>query len=301
MCARCDTGSRTNTRTSQAFYKQGNAPKRSNRLNAYLTQHPKDARARFLKGVILTEQNRTEDAIAVFTALTEDFPELPEPYNNLAVLYAEQGNYDKAREALEMAIRTHPSYAIAHENLGDIYATLASQAYDKALQLDGRNATAGKKLALIRELFSIKAAAGEVVPKLEYRRRPRWRRRLHRWRRAAGRTAEASAARASRRHAVGPGRHTHRAARAARDGSRRVGTIGTAGRSRDRRSHSSRAENGRGLDQSWSSNDATAYLCVLRTRFPPARGRAAGAVGSGAPGAAGEGRSHQRDRRVARK
>ena len=151
----------------QALYKQANRSEALNRLNAYLTQHPKDARARFLKGVILTEQKRTEDAIAVFTALTQDFPELPEPYNNLAVLYAGQGNYDRAREALEMAIRTHPSYATAHENLGDIYATLASQAYDKALKLDGRNATAGKKLALIRELFSIKAAAGEVVPKLE--------------------------------------------------------------------------------------------------------------------------------------
>ena len=86
--------------------------------------------------MILTEQNKTDDAIKVFTELTEDYPELPEPYNNLAVLYATQGEYDKARKALEMAIRTHPSYAIAHENLGDIYATLASQAYDKALQLD---------------------------------------------------------------------------------------------------------------------------------------------------------------------
>ncbi len=58
----------------------------------------------------------------MFTKLSEDYPELPEPYNNLAVLYAQQKQYDKARTALEMAIRTHPSYAIAYENLGDIYA-----------------------------------------------------------------------------------------------------------------------------------------------------------------------------------
>jgi tetratricopeptide (TPR) repeat protein len=90
----------------------------------------------------------------VFTKLTEDYPELPEPYNNLAVLYAQQKQYDKARTALEMAIRTHPAYAIAYENLGDVYAKLASQAYDKALQLDSANAAAQGKLSLIRDLIS---------------------------------------------------------------------------------------------------------------------------------------------------
>ena len=80
--------------------------------------------------------NKTDEAIAVFTKLTEDYPELPEPYNNLAVLYASQKQYDKARMALEMAIRAHPSYATAYENLGDLYAKLASQAYGKAVQLD---------------------------------------------------------------------------------------------------------------------------------------------------------------------
>ena len=60
-----------------------------------------------------------------------------------------------------MAIRTNPSYATAHENLGDIYAKLASQAYNKALQLDAANATSVKpKLALIRELFSADIAKG---------------------------------------------------------------------------------------------------------------------------------------------
>ena len=141
------------------LYKEGKRGDALDRLNAALTQHPKDARARFLKGVILAEQNRTQDAITVFNDLTEDYPELPEPYNNLAVLYAGQGDYDKARKALEMAIRTHPSYAVAHENLGDIYATLASQAYDKALQLDSTNATARKKLALIKELVPAKTAS----------------------------------------------------------------------------------------------------------------------------------------------
>jgi tetratricopeptide (TPR) repeat protein len=144
---------------SSRLLKEGRRAEALDRVDAFLTQHPKDARARFLKGVILTEQSRTDDAIKVFTELTQDYPELPEPYNNLAVLYAGQGDYQKARKALETAIRTHPSYAVAHENLGDIYATLASQAYDKALQLDSGNAAARKKLALIKELVPAKSAA----------------------------------------------------------------------------------------------------------------------------------------------
>jgi tetratricopeptide (TPR) repeat protein len=135
------------------LFKQGQLDRALDRVNAFLGKNPKDARARFLKGIILTEQNKPNDAIKLFTELTQDFPELPEPYNNLAVLYASQGQYDKARAALEMAIRTHPSYATAHENLGDIYAKMASQAYDKALQLDKGNTTAQTKLNLIKDLF----------------------------------------------------------------------------------------------------------------------------------------------------
>jgi len=135
------------------LFKQKQLDRALDRVNAYLKTQPKDARGRFLKGMILADQNNPNDAITVFTELTQDFPELPEPYNNLAVLYASQGQYDKARSALEMAIRAHPNYATAHENLGDIYAKMAGQAYDKALQLDRGNAAAQTKLNLIQKLF----------------------------------------------------------------------------------------------------------------------------------------------------
>jgi Flp pilus assembly protein TadD len=130
-------------------------------IEARLARDPKNARARFLKGVVLAEQRKSAEAIRLFTELTQEFPELPEPYNNLAVLYAAQGDYQKARTALEMAIRAHPGYAVAHENLGDLYAKLASQAYEKALQLDGSNRAARTKLNLIRELFSETRRADE--------------------------------------------------------------------------------------------------------------------------------------------
>lgn len=138
----------------QKLVKAGQYPQALEKTDAYLSGKPRDAQGRFMKGLILTEMNRPLDAIAVFTKLTEDYPELPEPYNNLAVLYAQQKQYDKARTALEMAIRTHPAYAIAYENLGDVYAKLASQAYDKALQLDSSNTAAQGKLSLIRDLIS---------------------------------------------------------------------------------------------------------------------------------------------------
>ena len=147
----------------QRLIKQGQYPQAMEKVDAYLSSKPKDAQGRFLKGLIYTEMNKPAEAIAVFTKLTEDYPELPEPYNNLAVLYAQQKQYDKARTALEMAIRTHPSYAIAYENLGDIYAKLASQAYDKALQLDNANAATQNKLALIRDLITT-SGKGNVKP-----------------------------------------------------------------------------------------------------------------------------------------
>jgi tetratricopeptide (TPR) repeat protein len=132
-------------------------------VNKALAAKPRDPQARFLKGLILTEQGKTKEAIEIFTRLTEDYPELPEPYNNLAVIYAGQGQYDKARAALEQSIRTHPSYATAYENLGDVYAKLASQAYSKALQIDASNAGAQNKLSLVRELVGGPAPAAAAA------------------------------------------------------------------------------------------------------------------------------------------
>jgi len=102
---------------------------------------------------VRAEREQIEAAIEVFKALARDHPELPEPYNNLAVLYAARGDYEQARDALLSAINTHSSYATAHENLGDIYAKMAGQAYSRAPSLDTDNRVAQQKLALIDDLF----------------------------------------------------------------------------------------------------------------------------------------------------
>ncbi len=78
------------------------------KVEVYLKSQPREPQGRFLKGLVLTEQKKVPEAIQVFTGLTEDFPELPEPYNNLAVLYASQGTTTRPESALELAIHTHP-------------------------------------------------------------------------------------------------------------------------------------------------------------------------------------------------
>ena len=144
---------------------QGQQAAALDRVNAYLVKNPKDAQAMFMKGVFLVEQGKRDEATKTFVDLTEKYPNLPEPYNNLAVLYADAGQYDKAQKALETAIKTHPSYATAHENLGDIYARRASEAYDKALQLDNGNTRAQSKLALIKDLFGPNTKLASVAAK----------------------------------------------------------------------------------------------------------------------------------------
>jgi tetratricopeptide (TPR) repeat protein len=131
------------------------------RADQYLATRPRDPQMRFLKGVIQTEAGRTADAIGTFVALNQDYPELPEPYNNLAVLYAGQSEFDKARVALEMAVRANPGYAVAHENLGDVYAKLAGISYAKARQLDANGVSVQPKLALIQQLLT---PAGKAAP-----------------------------------------------------------------------------------------------------------------------------------------
>lgn len=131
---------------------QGKLAEAQARVERYLAVKPRDAQMRLFKGVIQRESGRPSEALATFTKLTEDYPELPEPYNNLAVVLAAQGQYDKARVALEKALHTNPSYATAHDNLGDIYARLASQAYSKALQLDGASPSEPVRLTLLRNL-----------------------------------------------------------------------------------------------------------------------------------------------------
>ena len=147
---------------AQALINQGQFDQALQRLDSHLSAAPQDAEARFTRGLVLLRLNRYDDAIKTFSELTRDYPQLPEPYNNLAVIYAQQGDYEKSRDSLEAALATHPSYGVAHENLGDIYAALAAAAYNRALTLDQNNPSARAKLNLINQLDSL-ADSGATV------------------------------------------------------------------------------------------------------------------------------------------
>lgn len=134
--------------------KEGKPQEALQALDLALAASPRDAQLRFLYGVILVERKRVSEALDVFQQLTEDFPEIPEPYNNLAVLYAQRGDLDRARAALENAVRALPAYALAHENLGDVYLRMAARSYELATLADRNSDAAKTKLTLARELMT---------------------------------------------------------------------------------------------------------------------------------------------------
>ncbi|UXC19644.1 L,D-transpeptidase Cds6 family protein [Comamonas squillarum] len=140
---------------------QGKAAQAAKEADAYLRKQPGDVEMRFLRGVIATEQKQHAQAIKIFQELTRDYPGMPEPYNNLAVLYAADGQDRKAAQALEQSMRTNPSYTTAHENLGDLYARMASDAYAKALQLEGAPKQTAPQLALITQIVPASLANGK--------------------------------------------------------------------------------------------------------------------------------------------
>nr|WP_306806050.1 tetratricopeptide repeat protein [Caballeronia sp. BR00000012568055] len=123
-------------------------------LDARIKTNPNDVQAKFKRATVLARLNRDDDAIAAFTELTQAYPELPEPYNNLAALYAKKGRYEDARNALETAIKANPSYSLAYDNLGDLYLRLASESYKRAQQLGSTSPVTRQRIAGIQNVIS---------------------------------------------------------------------------------------------------------------------------------------------------
>ena len=134
------------------LFRAGQTEQAFTRLDLLLAAQPKDVKLRFLKGVLQSDAKRTAEAIITFRLLTEDHPDLPEPYNNLAVIHAARGDYTQARSALEAALTANPAYAVAQQNLGDVLLQLARQSYAAAAKLDPGNAGVAARLALLRQI-----------------------------------------------------------------------------------------------------------------------------------------------------
>ncbi|HEY4801844.1 MAG TPA: tetratricopeptide repeat protein [Paraburkholderia sp.] len=123
-------------------------------LDERIKTNPRDVQAKFKRATILARLNRDDDAIEAFTELTQLYPELPEPYNNLAALYAKHGRNEEARVALETAVKANPSYGLAWENLGDLYLRLADASYRRAQTLGHASGTTPQRLADIEKIIA---------------------------------------------------------------------------------------------------------------------------------------------------
>jgi Flp pilus assembly protein TadD len=146
-------------RDIEKLFRGGDTAQAMQRVDKAIADKPRDASMRFLRAVMLTELQRTPEAIDALNKLIEDFPDLPEPYNNLAVLLAAQGRIDSARELLETALRHDPSYVVAHENLGDVFVRLALRAFERASSGGRTDEGLQRKLRLARELAATRPAA----------------------------------------------------------------------------------------------------------------------------------------------
>ncbi|MGB0723006.1 MAG: tetratricopeptide repeat protein [Gammaproteobacteria bacterium] len=106
-------------------------------VESVLKGQPDDIGARLLKGVILAQMGQLGDATRIFQSITDDRPDLPQPFNNLAAIQASQGRYDQALATLHKVLTLHPGYAIGHENLGDLHSSLAQRSYQNAANITG--------------------------------------------------------------------------------------------------------------------------------------------------------------------
>jgi Flp pilus assembly protein TadD len=134
------------------LFRAGDTAAAMQRVDKAIADKPRDAALRFQRAVMLTELQRTDEAIEALNSLIEDFPDLPEPYNNLAVLLAAKGSIDSARGLLETALRHDPNYAMAHENLGDVYVRLAQREFERAAAAGRTDPSLQRKLKATREL-----------------------------------------------------------------------------------------------------------------------------------------------------
>ncbi|BAN23541.1 tetratricopeptide TPR_2 repeat protein [Caballeronia insecticola] len=123
-------------------------------LDARIASNPRDVQAKFKRATVLARLNRDDEAITAFTELTQAYPELPEPYNNLAALYAKKGRYEEARVALETAVKANPAYALAYENLGDLYLRLANESYKRAQTLGSKSPLTSQRITAIQNIYT---------------------------------------------------------------------------------------------------------------------------------------------------
>lgn len=139
-------GERVDHETVQQLMRQARNAEALAEAEQFLREHPRDPQMLFMRARLLADLKRTDEALDQLNALIQQYPELPEPYNNLGVIQAARGHLDQAREAFEMTLRNNPNHDIALENLGDVLLRQARLAYEKSLKLNPASRSLPRKL-----------------------------------------------------------------------------------------------------------------------------------------------------------
>ncbi|MGX9937355.1 tetratricopeptide repeat protein [Advenella kashmirensis] len=121
-----------------AMISQGQAAKalqeieRRQNANDRIIAPATDVQLLFLKGRALAALDRKPQALEVYRSMTSSYPELAEPWNNMAALYLQAGLTDPAYEALKTALSINPRYGVALRNMGMVQLMLSQKAFADA-------------------------------------------------------------------------------------------------------------------------------------------------------------------------
>ena len=137
----------------RGFFQNLSAKTTTPSVSSLTGDYPPDLRKRFMDAVALTNENKISDAVNAYESIVKVYPNYPEPYNNLAILYAQTGRLNEARQQLEKALQTNTAYAAVYNNLAGVYERMASDAYRKALNLD--KSLGGQPLAHLKPITEI--------------------------------------------------------------------------------------------------------------------------------------------------
>ena len=124
------------------------------RAQAAHATNPRDVQVRFLHALVLMDLQRNSEAMTRFTSLSQDFPELADPFNNMALLHARAGELHQARAALETALRNDPGHRVARANLGQVHVMLAVQAWEQLASGGRLDASQQRQLDAARALLT---------------------------------------------------------------------------------------------------------------------------------------------------
>lgn len=144
----------------------GRAHEALQRAELALQASPRDAQTRFVHAVVLMELQRDAQALAAFSQLAQEFPELPEPLNNIALLQVRAGRLDAARATLEAALRNDPGHRAARANLAEVHLMLARAAWEQLAQSGPLDASLARRLDAVKALLAAPpSATSEARPR----------------------------------------------------------------------------------------------------------------------------------------